>query len=91
MPYCDLKSLETKLEYESNCLLLEMKQLAKKYWTMKWKVETATYNDDNDSRVRNAKKEWKKKNNPKMQQRRKEFDAKRLAGEIPPKLDPETV
>lgn len=45
----DLKSLETKLEYESNCLLLEMKQLAKKYWTMKWKVETATNNDDNDS------------------------------------------
>ena len=45
----DLKSLETKLEYESNCLLLEMKQFAKKYWTMKWKVETATNNDDNDS------------------------------------------
>ena len=51
----DLKSLETKLEYESNCLLLEMEQLAKKYWTMKWKVETATNNDDNVISSRSVK------------------------------------
>jgi hypothetical protein len=47
----DIKALETKLEYESNCLLLNMKELAKKYWTMKWKSEVeavATNNVDND-------------------------------------------
>jgi len=59
--------------------------IARPGWST-WKVMRQHKNQS-----RNAKKEWKKKNNPKMQQRRKEFDAKRLAGEIPPKLDPETV
>jgi hypothetical protein len=48
----DIKALESKLEYESNCLNLVMKQLAKKYWTMKWKSEVesaATNNVDNDN------------------------------------------
>ena len=60
--------------------------IARPGWST-WKVMRQHKNQS-----RNAKKEWKKKNNPKMQQRRKEFEAKRLAGELPPpKLDTETV
>ncbi|KAL3821866.1 hypothetical protein ACHAXA_002858 [Cyclostephanos tholiformis] len=49
-----------------------------------WKVLRESKN-----RTRKGMKEWKKKNNPKMQERRKEAEEKRLNGECPPPIESE--
>jgi 16S rRNA C967 or C1407 C5-methylase (RsmB/RsmF family) len=57
--------------------------IARPGWST-WKVLRESKN-----RTRKGRKEWKKKNNPKMQARRKEAEEKRLNEECPPPIEPE--
>jgi 16S rRNA C967 or C1407 C5-methylase (RsmB/RsmF family) len=57
--------------------------IARPGWST-WKVLR-----ENKNRTRKGMKEWKKKNNPKMQERRKEAEEKRIHRDCPPPIEPE--